>query len=277
MHSPKVSVLMSVFNGAKYLRASIESILCQDFYDYEFIIINDGSTDSTPNILEEYKRKDSRIRVIHQENKGLIFSLNRLVSESMAKFLARQDADDVSARSRLRKQYDWLINNSSVSVLGTSNYLINSRGKIENLFLRPTDHDIIAKHLYLLNPICHGSVMVQKNHFDGIGFYNADAVFVEDYELWCRITKHGKKLANLREPLYFWRTHEAGIGWSKGQQQKNSFERIRDEYFSKSDYSDNEIQYHYPGSYLGDKWFEFKGLINAFECHFRGHGIRFSK
>ncbi|MDQ3072975.1 MAG: glycosyltransferase family 2 protein, partial [Bacteroidota bacterium] len=115
---PLVTVLTSVYNGEEYLREAIESILNQSFTDYEFLIVNDGSTDKTAEILAGYF--DPRIRIIHNnKNKGLSFSLNSGLEASFGVYVARQDADDISLRDRLRKQVDFMEKNPQIHVCGT--------------------------------------------------------------------------------------------------------------------------------------------------------------
>ncbi|HIP11775.1 MAG TPA: glycosyltransferase family 2 protein, partial [Arcobacter sp.] len=104
MKNPMVSVLLSVYNGEKYLDEAIESILNQTYQDFEFIIINDGSTDKSLEIIEKYKKEDNRIVVISRENKGLIYSLNEGISQAKGKYIARMDADDISLATRFEEQ-----------------------------------------------------------------------------------------------------------------------------------------------------------------------------
>ena len=101
---PKISVVMSVYNGEKYLTEAVESILKQSFFDFEFIIINDGSSDKTQEILQRFQKEDKRIRVVSRANKGLIYSLNEGVKMAQGEYIARMDADDVSRPERLQKQ-----------------------------------------------------------------------------------------------------------------------------------------------------------------------------
>ena len=123
--NPLVSVLMSVYNGDRYLDEAIDSILSQTYENFEFIIINDGSTDHTKDILSSYSNQDNRIRVFHQKNHGLTFSLNRGLELSRGKYVARMDADDISSPRRLEEQINYLRANPEVGVLGTQMEIIN--------------------------------------------------------------------------------------------------------------------------------------------------------
>ncbi len=127
--NPKVSVIMSVYNGDKYLREAIESILNQTFTDFEFIIVNDGSTDNSLEIIESYD--DERIKTINnKKNIGLTKSLNKALKFAKGKYIARQDADDVSLPNRFEKQVEYLDSHPEVALVGTSVYLIDENGKI---------------------------------------------------------------------------------------------------------------------------------------------------
>ena len=116
---PIISVVMPVYNGDKYLQEAIESILNQTEGDFEFIIINDGSTDDSPALIDKYRELDSRIKVITQENKGLISSLNTGIDEAKGKYIARMDADDVSLPERFRTQLEYMEKNSKIGACGS--------------------------------------------------------------------------------------------------------------------------------------------------------------
>jgi len=115
----KVSIVMSVYNAQKYLDEAIESILNQTYSNFEFIIINDGSTDKSLEIIENYAKKDSRIIVINRENKGLIYSLNEGIRKANGKYIARMDADDISLPQRLEKQVEFMEKNKNIGICGT--------------------------------------------------------------------------------------------------------------------------------------------------------------
>ena len=119
--NPLVSVVMSVYNSEKYLKSSIESILCQDYSNFEFIIINGGSTDSSLKILNEYKEKDKRIIILDNiKNKGLIYSLNKGIENSKGKYIARMDSDDFSRKTRLSEQVKFMEKNTEIAMCGTA-------------------------------------------------------------------------------------------------------------------------------------------------------------
>jgi glycosyltransferase involved in cell wall biosynthesis len=187
---PLISVLMSVYNDAEYLAASIESILRQTYSHFEFIIVDDGSTDKSGEIIDDYARIDKRIRVIHQANSGLIASLNRGLEECSGKYVARQDGDDISLAHRFSSQVEYLEQNPAVGLLGTAAETIDKHGgllTVEDIpFISGYDNLLLAIKCY--NPFVHSSVMFKRLvalEFQG---YNHTDVAAEDYGLWMRIS-----------------------------------------------------------------------------------------
>src|SRR4051812_47715917 len=119
MSTPAVSIVMPVYNGAAYLAEAVRSMLGQTFEDYEFVIVDDGSTDRTPRILAEFERQDRRIRVISRANTGIVGALNDGIAAAEAPLVARMDADDVSTPQRLHRQVAYLLDHPEVVVLGS--------------------------------------------------------------------------------------------------------------------------------------------------------------
>src|SRR4030042_490431 len=147
-----VSVFLPVYNGSKTVKRAVESILSQTFKDFEFLIINDGSKDDTPEILDSFD--DNRIRILHQENRGLVFSLNRGVKNSQCKYIARMDADDIALPDRLQKQVDFMEKNPSVGILGTAARVVYDDGT-ERIRRRPIDTVSIKKNIVRICPFSH--------------------------------------------------------------------------------------------------------------------------
>ncbi len=189
----KVSVIMSVFNGQRYVKESVKSILGQSFKDFEFIIVNDGSADRTGEILENFSQQDSRIKVISNSvNIGLTKSLNKAIKIAQGEYIARQDADDISLPERIAKQVAFLETHQEIKVLGTFGYAINKDGKILRKEILPVLSQEIKKHLIKANPFIHTSVMIRKETLDKVQGYNEDFKVIQDYELWFRILKDEK-------------------------------------------------------------------------------------
>ncbi len=206
---PKVTVLMSVYNGERYLREAVDSILNQTFKDFEFIIINDGSTDKTQKFLYDYN--DPRIKIINnKENIGLTRSLNKGLRAAKGEYIARQDADDISAPERLRTEVNFLEKHKNHAVVGTSVKIIDEDSVIIGLLDRPTKDEQIRKILEIRNCINHGSTMIRRTYLNKVGQYDENMLRSQDYDLWLRVLKK-YLLANIPEYLYLWRKHADNI------------------------------------------------------------------
>jgi len=213
--NPKISVVMSVYNGEKHLRESIESILNQTFTDFEFIIVNDGSTDNSLEIITSYD--DERIKIINnEENIGLTKSLNKAIKQARGVYIARQDADDISLSNRLELQFKFLEKHPEVALLGTGIYVIDENGdEIEKRIMHPNPKRSLLKG----NRFIHGSVMFRKSVIDELGAYNETLRYSQDYELWLRLSKE-YDVRNLTVPLYKLRMHKSSILSRKVEEQQ---------------------------------------------------------
>lgn len=198
---PAVSVILPVYNGDAFLKEAIDSILQQTFTDFELIIINDGSTDGSEEIIQSYSDE----RIIHLKNdtnKGLIFSLNRAIDFSQGKWIARMDADDISLPERIKKQLEYVMENDS-TFLATQVDLIDVNG----LALPPWPADRhtrnsteIKRHLLHDNCLAHPSVLGKAEIFKKYR-YRRSQKYSEDYDLWLRLVADGFKIDKLNEPL----------------------------------------------------------------------------
>lgn len=226
MDTPEISVIMPVYNGEKYLNDAIKSILNQTFNDFEFIIINDGSTDKTLEIIQSFA--DPRIKLINQENKGIIHSLNKGISESRGKYIARMDADDISLPERLEKQYKFLENNPEYGIIGSTYFTMNQDGAISGVQPVLLHNEDLKKELIFQTVFGHGTVMMRKNIINALGGYSnsKNALHVEDYELWVRFAQK-TKMANLSDTLYIWRANPEGVSRSKEIIQRKNAENVR--------------------------------------------------
>lgn len=210
LHRPKVSVLMSVFNGEKYLRQAMESILSQTWSDFEFIIVNDASTDDSSKIIQSYN--DNRIRVISNPvNIGLTKSLNIGIRHAQGEYIARQDADDISLPNRLKAQLRHFQHYPETALLGTSAYCIDGDGKI---FCEATALANPRGRLFERNRFTHGSTMFKTEIVRHLGGYNELFKYSQDYELWLRIAEY-HKVRNLTEVLYKQRFHSGSVQFMK--------------------------------------------------------------
>lgn len=204
--NPIVSVLLPVYNAEFFLNDSINSILNQTFKNFELIIINDGSSDRSEEIILSIS--DKRIKYIRNEkNLGLIETLNKGISLSSAKYLARMDNDDISMPERLEKQVCFLESNPEVGVLGTAFYNINKFGEIESSTTFPLSHPLLCWSLCFFSPIAHPTVMMRREVILDANGYNLEMLHCEDYDLWYRLSNK-TRLANLPELLFKLRKHE---------------------------------------------------------------------
>lgn len=216
---PQISVIMSVKNGADVLPISIRSVQNQTFSNWEFIICDDGSTDSTLSVLNEYAKNDSRIHIIHNdESKGLAYSLNKCIQEARSNILARQDADDQSAADRFERQYEFVTNHPEYAVVGTCWYNVDDNGKVSesNVPELPSAKDMIKGGLYL-----HPSWMMRKNEIKKVGYYTVNKYTMrsQDYHFIMKVLASGMKLYNMPEKLYYYtadsNTMKRSRNWSR--------------------------------------------------------------
>ena len=209
---------MSVYNDERYLSQAIESILNQTYSNFEFIIINDGSTDNSLKIIKYYKNIDDRIKIINQKNLGLTKSLNKGIKIARGKYIARQDADDISCENRFQKQIKYFNNNINIQLLGTNSYIIDKDGKIikKNKIIKSKD---IKKYLFeKKNPFIHGSIMFRKKTFQNIGGYREKFVYSQDYDFLLRFAEK-YPIDIYQNHLYKYRSHNLNISETKNQEQ----------------------------------------------------------
>lgn len=211
MPNPKVTVLMAVYNGENYLKLTIESILNQTFKDFEFVIVNDGSTDSTSDIIKSYK--DPRI-VLHDNktNIGQTKSLNVGLNLSKGKYIARTDAGDVSLPMRLEKQVKYIEKSPVITVLGTSAFRYNELGKIIDVVRMPSSKAAILQRIFFTTPVVHVSVLMKREVILSFGGYDENYYILADYELWSRLIKNGYIFANMRNVLVGYRVSPHSFG-----------------------------------------------------------------
>jgi glycosyltransferase involved in cell wall biosynthesis len=201
---PKVSVLLPVFNAQNFVKEAIDSILQQTFSDFELIIINDGSTDNSSKIISEFH--DDRIIVInHEENKGLIFSLNEGLDLSLGEYIVRMDADDFSLPERLSIQVDFMDINKDIVVSGGQ--MIDYENKIQ-LSNNPIVSDEVKAALLFSCVISHPTVIIRSAIFKKEKFYyDKSYIHSEDYELWSRVIKN-YKVSNVSNVILKYRIHQ---------------------------------------------------------------------
>lgn len=216
--TPEVSVVMAVHNGEKYLRESIESILSQTYTDFEFIIIDDGSSDLSADIINSYNNE--RIRLISSiENLGLTRSLNKGLDAAVGKYIARMDCDDVSLPERLAKQVAFMEAHPDVGVCGAWAKDIDDGGNLIGQRQTPVGERLEYEY-WRSSPIIHSTAMIRVAHLDGLR-YDDRLRYAQDFDLWLRI--RGRcKLSNLAEYLLLYRVHKESITSTKPAEQIKS-------------------------------------------------------
>jgi glycosyltransferase involved in cell wall biosynthesis len=225
---PTASVILPVFNADKYVDEAIESILAQDFDDYELLLLNDGSTDKSASRLEYFAALDKRCKLYSWPNRGLIQTLNAGVELSAGELLIRMDADDICRPDRFAKQIAYMANHPECVALGSRVMLIDAEGwPIGEFDLNVLEHDEIdAAHLMGVggSRICHPSVIMKKSALNKIGGYLDGYPHAEDIDLFLRLAEVGR-VGNLGEVLLDYRQHPGSIGYRHTRIQLESAHR----------------------------------------------------
>jgi glycosyltransferase involved in cell wall biosynthesis len=199
-----ISVVLPNYNGQNFLGASIESILGQDFSDFEFLILDDGSTDFSKEIIMKYANYDKRIKPFFLEKMGLVDILNFGIDQSRNKFIARMDGDDIALPDRFSKQLEYF-DDPNIGLVGSGTYLVDEMGKFIKYGNYPYDgyiNDVLTSGCF----VAHPSVIFYRDLFYKAGRYSNKFIYAEDYELWMRMSKI-TKLKNAKERLLILRQH----------------------------------------------------------------------
>ena len=230
---PKISLIMSVYNGEDYLAETIDSVLSQTFTEWEFIIINDCSTDNTSKILAEYASKDARVKVhTNKTNLRLPSSLNKALSLAEGKYIARMDSDDICMPDRLQKQYDFMEANPNVD-LSSCRFLTLKNGVYSSGGCGGKgDSESIKALLLVTNPILHPGIIAKADVIKELG-YDKNFTCTEDMELWTRFVLNNKRVEILSEYLMIYRLHDKQITETTLDKQKNEVIKIQKTYLSQ--------------------------------------------
>ena len=223
--TPLVSCVIPAFNCEQYIRKTMESILSQTMTNFEIVVVNDGSTDSTEGILREYKARDPRVKLISRPNTGYVPALIEAIAASRGALIARMDADDIAMPDRFEKQVRFMNAHPEVVLLGGSYDLIDSEGRRLRTQSQPSDHDA----LYMLclqgtTPICHPLSMFRRETYDKVGGYDASYCPAEDLELWLRMSEVGN-LACLNDVLLQYRLHASSVSTRENSKQMAAIRR----------------------------------------------------
>lgn len=208
---PEVSVLTSCYNASRWLQEAIDSVLSQTFQCFEFILVDDGSTDDTWNIIKSYRARDQRIVAISKDKTGLADSLNLGIARARGRWIARLDADDLCEPMRLQEQVNFVHHHPEVVLLGTGFVEINEHGKAVKKHLYPSEHPKLVRHLLRLQRFFpHSSAFYRVDAVRHVGGYNPRIRRAEDHKLWLDLTLQGR-IACLPDPLVRHRKHSGQI------------------------------------------------------------------
>jgi|LSQX01.1.fsa_nt_gb glycosyltransferase EpsE len=225
--NPTISVALSVYNSEKTLGDCLDSILAQTYSDYEIIICDDGSSDSSFRIANRYSNKYKNIKVIRNErNMGLAFSLNRCIEIAKGEFIARQDADDRSTENRFEKQVRFLLENPEYDFVGCWVYAFDDNGVYGTYEfpIIPTMRNLVWGSLF-----CHGATLIRKAALEEVGNYTVSNITYrgQDYDLWLKMYAKNHKGYNLPEYLYYFRNDKDSYKRRKKMKYRFGEARIR--------------------------------------------------
>ena len=223
--NPKISVVMSVYNGDNFVAQSVQAILDQTFQDFEFIIIDDASTDKTWEILNQFSEKDSRLRLFRNEKNigpaGFIKNLNFGCKQAKGKYIARIDHDDISRKDRFQLQYDFLENNPDIFIIGAGLKKVDENGNDLGEMRAPLNDAEIRKAMPKKISLYHPVIMFRKDFYED--FYREKMRYCEDYDFYFRIMTDRLKMANLDESLLEYRILQNSLSREQDKVIKNLF------------------------------------------------------
>lgn len=209
--SPRLSVVMSVYNGERHLASAIESVLEQDFGHFEFLIVDDGSRDGTAAILARYAARDPRIRIIEQKNTGLTIALRNAIAQARAPLIARMDADDLSLPGRFARQVELLDRRPDLVAVTCHVEHFRDDGTIRSVSSHIGPEALIPLYNTFCNRIGgHGQVVFRRAAYEAVGGYDPAFRYSQDYDLWTRLTEHGG-FGVIEDVLYRWRVEHGSI------------------------------------------------------------------
>jgi len=206
--NPMISVVMPVYNGEKFLKDAIESILNQTYKDFELLIIYDESPDGTLSIIQEFQEKDARVILINGGMEGIGGALNKGIKKTRGIYIARMDADDVSLPTRFEKQIKHM-QNIGLDICGGHSLLIDSDGKINGIGIMPRSHDLCGLSMMFMVPFPHSSVMMLKSFLTNSSLKYQNKY--EDFDMWIRMFSAGAKFGNVDDVVIKYRVLEESL------------------------------------------------------------------
>ena len=212
---PKVSIIIPTYNQSQYLEEAMESVLNQTYQNIEIIIVDDGSTDNTSEVVKSF---DNKIIYIPQKNKGASSARNAGIKKAQGQYVAFLDSDDMWIKNKLEKQIKFIQNNPEIGLLGTGCYQMVDINKMIYKKIFPAKNETLQKDLIKYNPFIQSSVIIKKDVFNHIDLYDEKFKESEDYDLWLRIAQK-YKVANLEQALVTKRYYEKGLSKDKDNKQ----------------------------------------------------------
>jgi len=243
MNQPLVSVVMPVYNGERYLKEAIESVLFQTYKNLELVVVDDGSTDASKSIISSYS--DSRIRLVENtKNSGIVFTRNKGLLAAQGEYIATLDCDDIALPERIENQVNFLEKNPDYALCGSFYQIMDASGKLLGKMRMPTSNRDIVTYLTVGNCYCNSTIMVRSNLAKELK-YTTGYDIVEDYELWYRISQK-MKIAILPFLGTYYRVHGNNISVSK---MNDMFSRVKKIYTrvlfdSSIEFTEHELELH---------------------------------
>ena len=260
-NKPEISMIMSVYNGEMYLAETLESIINQTFENWELVVINDCSTDSTSEILADFAKRDDRIKVHNNEvNLRLPTSLNKAISLCKGKYIARMDADDICLADRLEKQYEFMEKNSDISMASCRFMTMKNGVYASGGCGGRQDSDALAAMLLVTNPILHPGVIAKSEVMRELQ-YDTTLTCTEDLELWTRMAMGNYKMAIVPECLLIYRLHDKQITSTTKARQHTEVLKIQQKYYS---FYGSGIDEKFHNFYINGIYFKNKADITRF-------------
>jgi GT2 family glycosyltransferase len=211
---------MPVYNAEAYLAEAVESILGQNYRDFELILLDDGCTDGSTAIMGHYARMDSRVRMIRAPHAGLVAALNEGLACAQGRFIARMDADDLALPDRFSAQVEALRTRPHLAVVGSHVEEIDQNGRRMGLYIAPVGDRAVARVAEQSSPVAHPAVMIRRTVLEALGGYRPEFDSAQDYDLWLRILDAGFEIDNLPRVLLRYRSHSASVSSTRRASQR---------------------------------------------------------
>jgi glycosyltransferase involved in cell wall biosynthesis len=226
MNDPLVSVVIPVYNAGRYLRSALGSIVDQTFSDWEMICIDDGSSDTSPAILDDFASRFPRIQVVHQANAGIVAALNRGCELAKGAYICRMDADDIAMKDRVALQVAYMQEHPDCVALGGAILSMDSDSMPLGIQRLPSQHDSIVSNLLNRHTgVFHPTSMIRRDAFNEIGGYRPEYQWIEDHDLWLRLSRIGV-LSNLDQVVLCYRQHASSVCWKRSDTQRELMNRL---------------------------------------------------